>query len=291
MCTSAGWYSDRGLDVTFISPHSDGYKTTPAQRLSSGEADVAVTPTETVISSLTQPAHSTKPRLKVRAPTPLTVLSAPTCIASRPGLCVLSHGIVPRKPRRTDGWLVRTQESDSSIRSHALTSKLRPCRLWQAIAAILQDDTSAIVTLKSSGLDRPAKLDGRTYASYGARYEGRIVQRMIKNDGGIGDYKEVALPMLGIWETILKVTALLCSGGLRDRCIAGSVHRFSPSRSHPLSHVVSRGLLPRAHTSMNSDDPLKIACQSLCDACVVPKSLFLVEMQGQADATWIFTGW
>ncbi len=62
----AGWYSDRGLDVTFVSPHSDGYKTTPAQRLSSGEADLAITPTETVISSATQPAHSDKPRLKVR---------------------------------------------------------------------------------------------------------------------------------------------------------------------------------------------------------------------------------
>ncbi len=35
------------------------------------------------------------------------------------------------------------------------------CSLRQAIAAILQDDTSAIVTLKSSGLDRPSKLDGR----------------------------------------------------------------------------------------------------------------------------------
>ena len=81
---------------------------------------------------------------------------------------------------------------------------------WQAIAAILQDDTSAIVTLKSSGLDRPAKLDGKKYASYGARYEGRIVQRMIQNDGGAGDYQEVALPMLGIWETILKVHTMHC---------------------------------------------------------------------------------
>lgn len=39
----------------------------------------------------------------------------------------------------------------------------------QAVAALLQEDTSAIVTLKSSGLDRPAKLDGKRYASYGAR--------------------------------------------------------------------------------------------------------------------------
>ena len=35
------------------------------------------------------------------------------------------------------------------------------CVLAQAIAAVLQDDTSAIVTLKSSGVDRPATLDGR----------------------------------------------------------------------------------------------------------------------------------
>ena len=102
-------------------------------------------------------------------------------------------------------------------------------RLWrsdaQAIAAILQDDTSAIATLKSSGLDRPAKLDGRTYASYGARYEGRIVQRMIRNDGGSGDYKEVALPMLGIWETILKVS-VICS-----RCVRRAI-RSAPMLAH-----------------------------------------------------------
>ena len=31
----------------------------------------------------------------------------------------------------------------------------------QAVAAVLQEDTSALVTLASSGLDRPAKLDGK----------------------------------------------------------------------------------------------------------------------------------
>lgn len=39
----------------------------------------------------------------------------------------------------------------------------------QAVAALLAQDTSAIVTLKSSGLDSPKLLDGKTYASYGAR--------------------------------------------------------------------------------------------------------------------------
>lgn len=38
-----------------------------------------------------------------------------------------------------------------------------------AVAALLQDNESAVVTLKSSGIDRPAKLDGKKYASYAAR--------------------------------------------------------------------------------------------------------------------------
>jgi NitT/TauT family transport system substrate-binding protein len=39
-----------------------------------------------------------------------------------------------------------------------------------AVAALLQDpQLSAIVTLKSSGIERPAQLDGKCYASYAAR--------------------------------------------------------------------------------------------------------------------------
>lgn len=37
------------------------------------------------------------------------------------------------------------------------------------MAALLQEDTSAIVTLECSEFSRPAKLDGTVYASYGAR--------------------------------------------------------------------------------------------------------------------------
>ncbi len=42
--------------------------------------------------------------------------------------------------------------------------------ILQAVATLLEDDTSAIVTLKSSGLDRPSQLDGKIYASYAARW-------------------------------------------------------------------------------------------------------------------------
>mmetsp|Transcript_19011 Transcript_19011/g.57443 ORF Transcript_19011/g.57443 Transcript_19011/m.57443 type:complete len:344 (+) Transcript_19011:176-1207(+) len=74
----------------------------------------------------------------------------------------------------------------------------------KAVASLLQRDPSAIVTLKKSGVARPRDLDGKVYASYGARYEGRIVQQLIKADGGSGDYQERALPMLGIWSTLLE---------------------------------------------------------------------------------------
>lgn len=90
-----GLYEKAGLDVTFISPHSDEYKVTPASRVESGEALLAIAPSESVISYATWPeAHKQRPKLR-------------------------------------------------------------------AVAAVLQADTSAIATLKSSGIDRPAKVRGR----------------------------------------------------------------------------------------------------------------------------------
>jgi ABC-type nitrate/sulfonate/bicarbonate transport system substrate-binding protein len=72
------------------------------------------------------------------------------------------------------------------------------------IGAIFQKDTSAIVTLKTSKLDRPAKLDGKRYASYKARYEDKIVRQMIINDGGKGDMRISYPEKLGIWDTLLQ---------------------------------------------------------------------------------------
>mmetsp|Transcript_29626 Transcript_29626/g.64442 ORF Transcript_29626/g.64442 Transcript_29626/m.64442 type:complete len:357 (-) Transcript_29626:139-1209(-) len=72
----------------------------------------------------------------------------------------------------------------------------------KAVAAMLQGQTSAIVTLKSSGIDRPSKLDGKVYASYAARFEGRIVQKLIQADGGSGEYKEVPHPYLKVWDLL-----------------------------------------------------------------------------------------
>jgi ABC-type nitrate/sulfonate/bicarbonate transport system substrate-binding protein len=72
-----------------------------------------------------------------------------------------------------------------------------------AIYAIMQKDLSSIVTLKSSNITSPKLLDGKTYASYKARYEDHIVKEMIKNDEGKGDLNIIYPEKLGIWNTLL----------------------------------------------------------------------------------------
>src|SRR5437667_5331839 len=62
-----------------------------------------------------------------------------------------------------------------------------------SIAAIIQHNTSALVTLASSGLNRPRDLDGKTYGGFGAPYESAVVGEIIQKDGGKGQFKSVTL--------------------------------------------------------------------------------------------------
>ncbi len=62
-----------------------------------------------------------------------------------------------------------------------------------SIAAIMQHNTSALVTLKSSGITRPSQLDGKIYGGFGAPYESAVVGEIIKHDGGKGTFKNVTL--------------------------------------------------------------------------------------------------
>lgn len=72
-----------------------------------------------------------------------------------------------------------------------------------AVAALLQTDTSAIAALASSGITRPRDLDGKTYASYAARFELATVNAMIRADGGKGELVEVVPPRLACFEEVL----------------------------------------------------------------------------------------
>jgi ABC-type nitrate/sulfonate/bicarbonate transport system substrate-binding protein len=72
-----------------------------------------------------------------------------------------------------------------------------------AIAAVFQQDLSAIAVKESSNIFSPKDLDGKSYGSYEARYEDKIVQQMILNDGGKGAI-EVSYPnKLGIWDRVI----------------------------------------------------------------------------------------
>nr|MDQ2714909.1 ABC transporter substrate-binding protein [Chloroflexota bacterium] len=62
-----------------------------------------------------------------------------------------------------------------------------------SIAAIIQHNTSALVTLASSGLTRPRDLDNKVYAGFGAPYEDAVVGQIIRDDGGRGVFKDVTL--------------------------------------------------------------------------------------------------
>lgn len=126
-----GLYKQADLDVQIILPDEDNYELTPAKRVATGQADLAITPSESVVSFQTN------------------------------GVALV------------------------------------------AVAAVLARDASAIVTLKQSGIDRPQQLDGKVYASYGARYEDDIIRQMIQNDGGRGQFVSHQPSRLNIWHTLL----------------------------------------------------------------------------------------
>ncbi|MEO0896808.1 MAG: ABC transporter substrate-binding protein [Bacteroidota bacterium] len=88
-----------------------------------------------------------------------------------------------------------------SVISYRTKSKAFP---MIGVAAILQEDLSAIAVLANAQINSPKDMDGKTYSSYKARYEDGIVREMIKNDGGKGELNIVYPDKLGIWNTLLQ---------------------------------------------------------------------------------------
>lgn len=62
-----------------------------------------------------------------------------------------------------------------------------------SIAAIIQHNTSALVSLASSGMNSPRDFDGKIYGAFGAPYENAVVGEIIKHAGGKGLFKSVTL--------------------------------------------------------------------------------------------------
>lgn len=58
-----------------------------------------------------------------------------------------------------------------------------------AVAAILQHNTSGLISLKKNGIDSPAKLEGHTYATWDSPIEQAVMKHVVEKDGG--DFSKV----------------------------------------------------------------------------------------------------
>ena len=81
--------------------------------------------------------------------------------------------------------LVATGKADFAVSfTESVTADRAVGQPLVSVAAILQHDTSALVSLKSSGLDSVASLNGKRYAGFGAPYEQPVVNQVL-NCGGV----------------------------------------------------------------------------------------------------------
>ncbi|MFN8187182.1 MAG: ABC transporter substrate-binding protein [Gaiellales bacterium] len=62
-----------------------------------------------------------------------------------------------------------------------------------SVLPITQNPIGALVYLNGGDISRPADLDGKIYAGFGAPYEVPIITQIIKNDGGTGEFENVTL--------------------------------------------------------------------------------------------------
>lgn len=92
--------------------------------------------------------------------------------------------LVPYSSSVAPEELVGTGQSDFGISfAEGVTSSRAAGLPIVSIAAIIQHNTSALVSLKSSGLDSVAKLVGKRYAGFGAPYEQPVISQVLSCGG------------------------------------------------------------------------------------------------------------
>ena len=94
------------------------------------------------------------------------------------------------------------------------------------------------------------------------RYEGRVVQQMIMNDGGKGEFDESTPPMLGIWETLLAVgLSQIPSQALSQ--ISASLQQSAAMHEHFLSITTTHITIPQYLYALSCYHVMKTACKQL----------------------------
>jgi len=80
--------------------------------------------------------------------------------------------------------LVATNKADFGISfTESVTAARGAGQPLVSIAAIIQHNTSALISLKSSGLDTVASLNGKRYAGFGAPYEQPVIDQVLSCGG------------------------------------------------------------------------------------------------------------
>ncbi|MBO5666252.1 MAG: ABC transporter substrate-binding protein, partial [Firmicutes bacterium] len=70
----------------------------------------------------------------------------------------------------------------------------------KAVAAILQHNTSGIISLKETGIDRPANMAGHNYATWDLPVEQAMVRSIVEADGGV--YEDIELIPSTVYDLI-----------------------------------------------------------------------------------------
>ncbi|HST05983.1 MAG TPA: ABC transporter substrate-binding protein [Chloroflexia bacterium] len=107
--------------------------------------------------------------------------------------------LLPYSDANTPDTLVGTGQADFGISfaESVVTDRVSNLPV-KSVAAVLQTNTSALATLKSSGLDTLAKLVGKRYAGFGSPFEVPVITTMLKSDGvTAGDFQNITANLSG----------------------------------------------------------------------------------------------
>ena len=127
-----GYYRDAGLTLDIVSPEADKYKSTPARRLAQGDVDLAIVPSESIVSF-----HTTTPAI------PLVAIAA--VLARDASAIVTLHQRGIERPAQLDGKvygsygarfeddLIRQMIRNDGGRGVIATHKPTRLNLWQAL--------------------------------------------------------------------------------------------------------------------------------------------------------------
>ena len=69
-----------------------------------------------------------------------------------------------------------------------------------AVAALLQHNTSGLISLKSTGIDRPKNLEGKKYATWDSPIELATIRKIVEADGG--DFSKIELIPSTVYDVV-----------------------------------------------------------------------------------------